>query len=146
MGVSEEGDLLDFPLLKYNQYEMVWGGVSLKGLIPKVAPVFVSDLKKEWTDQCGQLGLYAYMVRAKAVLAVDALYGRRAVWQDDPACIHRDKVAIEACSVFPKRIPHERQALFASHQKMYEGIEMILKVQAVAAIWGKTLLTVSLTL
>ena len=93
MGVSEEGDLLDFPLLKYNQYEMVWGGVSLKGLIPKVAPV----------------------------------------WQDDPACIHRDKVAIEACSVFPKRIPHERQALFASHQKMYEGIEMILKVQAVAA-------------
>ena len=100
--------MLDFPLLKYDQTEMIRGGVSFKGLVPNDTPVFVSDLKKEWMDQGGQLGkrggitaeVYAFMVRTKAVPAVKALYGNRGFWQDDPACIHHAAVAIEACSVF----------------------------------------------
>ena len=38
------------------------------------------------------------------------LYGELAVWQDDPARIHRTQEALEACSAFKFRIPHEHQA------------------------------------
>ena len=50
------------------------------------------------------------MVKTKVVPEVHKLYGRRAVWQDDPATIHRSEVALQVCSAFSSRIPHERQA------------------------------------
>lgn len=54
---------------------------------------------------------YAWMVRTKCVDAVNAVYpDGDAIWQDDPASIHRTKDAIAACSAFPERIPHDQQA------------------------------------
>ena len=45
-----------------------------------------------------------------AVPAVTKLLGQRAVWQDDPATIHRAEAALEACSAFASRVPHEEHA------------------------------------
>ena len=45
-----------------------------------------------------------------AVPAATKLYGQRAVWQDEPATIHCTEAALEACSAFTSRIPHEEQA------------------------------------
>ena len=51
------------------------------------------------------------MIRTKAVPAVQAVFpDGNAVWQDDPASIHRTRDALDACSVFNERIPHDKQA------------------------------------
>ena len=50
------------------------------------------------------------MVTKYVVPAVNQLYGERAVWQDDPATIHRTANALEACSAFRARVPHDEQA------------------------------------
>ena len=54
--------------------------------------------------------MYSHMVRSIAVPAVKQLYGDRAVWQDDPATIHRTPEALEACSAFKTRVSHDEQA------------------------------------
>ena len=74
------------------------------------------DLKSEWVNKGnpktrGVTGdMYAYMVTKYAVPAVNKVYGQRAVWQDDPATIHRTPAALEASDAFTSRIPHEEQA------------------------------------
>jgi hypothetical protein len=50
------------------------------------------------------------MITKYAVPAVNKLYGERSVWQYNPATIHRTEAALEACSAFASRIPHEEQA------------------------------------
>ena len=51
------------------------------------------------------------MVRTKAVPAVRAVFpDGDEIWQDDPASIHRTREAIDACTAFNDRIPHENQA------------------------------------
>ena len=42
--------------------------------------------------------------------AVNKPYGQRGAWQDDPATIHMTADALEACSAFKVRIPHNEQA------------------------------------
>ena len=43
--------------------------------------------------------------------AVAAVYpAGDAIWQDDPASIHRTRNALHACSAFAERIPHDVQA------------------------------------
>ena len=114
--MEEAGDKLEFVMEKYEDSFMIWGGVSLKGLIPSEAPIFVCDLKDEWTrlgnpKTRGVTGdMYAHMVTKYVVPAVNQLYGERAVWQDDPATIHRTANALEACSAFRARVPHDEQA------------------------------------
>ena len=54
---------------------------------------------------------YAWMIRNKAVAAVQEVYpAGDAIWQDDPASIHRTQAALDACSAFAERIPHNVQA------------------------------------
>ena len=114
--IAEAGDMLDYPQEKYEDSFMIWGGVSWKGLIPANAPIFVTDLKEEWRalgnpPTKGVTGdMYAHMITSYVVPEVERVYGRRAIWQDDPATIHRSKAALLACSAFPARIPHENQA------------------------------------
>lgn len=51
------------------------------------------------------------MITNKVVAAVNAVYpDGDAIWQDDPASIHRTRDALAACSVFNERIPPETQA------------------------------------
>ena len=127
--------MLEFQQEKFEDSFMVWGGISLKGLVPSKAPVFVCDLKKEWQDMGNQLGrgvngsMYAHMVTTKAFPAVMELYGQRGVWQDDPATIHRTAEALEACSVFKTRIPHEKQAPKMADVWPIENVWAILKAK-----------------
>lgn len=131
--MEDAGDLLEYKQEKFDDSFMVWGGLSLKGLIPSSAPVFVCDLKKEWGKQGNVVGrgvnspMYAYMVEKSAVPAVQKLYGNRAVWQDDPATIHRTPVALEACSAFKSRIPHDLQAPKMADIWPIENVWAILK-------------------
>ena len=53
---------------------------------------------------------YGKYVNKYAVPAVIKLYGQRGVWQDDPATIHLTASALEDCSAFNVRIPHNKQA------------------------------------
>ena len=84
--IEEAGDLLDFAQEKFEDSFMIWGGVSLKGLIPSTSPIFVCDLKKEWEKlgnpkTRGVTGdIYSFMITKYAVPAVTKLYGQRAVW------------------------------------------------------------------
>ena len=81
------------------------------------APLFVCDLKSEWVNKGnpktpGVTGdMYAYMVTKYAVPAVNKVYGQRAVWQDDPATIHRTPAALEASDAFTSRIPTRNKPL-----------------------------------
>ena len=131
--MDSAGDLLDFQQEKFGDSFMIWGGISAKGLIPSTAPVFVSDLKEEWgrmgyTVPRGVTGdMYAYMVTTKAVPAVQALYGQRAVWQDDPATIHRTANALEACQAFKHRVPHQEQAAKMADIWPIENVWAIVK-------------------
>ena len=54
--------------------------------------------------------MYVHMVTSHVVPAVRQLYGNQAVWQDNPAWIHRTAEALEACATFTSRIPHDIQA------------------------------------
>ena len=55
--------------------------------------------------------MYFYMVTSHVVSKVRQLYGNRAVWQDNPAWIHRRAKALEACAAFTSGIPYDIQAL-----------------------------------
>ena len=67
------------------------------------------------------------MITTIAVPAVKQVYGDRAVWQDDPATIHRTPAALEACSAFKHRIPHEQQAPKMADIWPIENVWAILK-------------------
>ena len=49
------------------------------------------------------------------------------MWQDDPATIHRTPVALEACSAFKTRVPHEIQAPKMADIWPIENVWAILK-------------------
>lgn len=73
-----------------------------------------------------QLGnFYAWMIRNKAVPAVNTVFpDGNAVWQDDPASIHRTKDALEACKAFAERIPHDKQAAKCSDTWPIEQVSL----------------------
>ena len=131
--MEEAGDLLEFTQEKYDESFMVWGGITFKGLVPSNAPVFVCDLKQSWARLGNPVGrgvnslMYAHLVTTIAVPAVKQLYGERAVWQDDPATIHRSPAALAACSAFKQRIPHEQQAPKMADVWPIENVWAILK-------------------
>ena len=98
---SEAGDILNSNEEKFSVGEMVWGGISWRGLVPAEKPVFVSDLQKKFepTPKSVNGDIYAYLVENIAAPAVRELYPDvSAIWQDDPASIHRCQVALEAVS------------------------------------------------
>ena len=49
-------NLLKFQQEKFDNSFMVWGGISLRGLLPAQALIFVADLKEEWRRLGHQLG------------------------------------------------------------------------------------------
>ena len=79
---------------------------------PEASNTFVSCIPLWAQVAKGVNGLmYLYMVTSHVVPAVRQLCGNRAVWQDNPAWIHRTAEALEACAAFTSRIPHDIQAL-----------------------------------
>ena len=71
--------------------------------------------------------MYAYMVNQYAVPDVNQVYGQRAVWQDDPATIHRTPAALEASDAFSSRIPHKEQAPKIAYVWPIENVWVIVK-------------------
>ena len=93
------GDILEFSGETFAQGEMIFGAVTVRGLVPKNGPVFVSDLLKSYDPMpksaTGQI--YADMIDIKIAPAVKQLYPRgTAVWQNDGAKIHRSEIALSA--------------------------------------------------
>ena len=87
---KDGGEMLEFSEEKFAQGEMIFGAVTVRGLVPKNGPIFVSDLLKSYDPKpksvTGQI--YADMINMKIAPAVHQLYPRgNAVWQDDGAKI-----------------------------------------------------------
>jgi len=107
-------EMLEFSQEKFAQGEMIFGAVTVRGLVPKNGPIFVSDLLNQYNPKpksvTGQI--YADMIDQKIAPAVNELYPwSNAVWQDDGATIHRSQVALDGIQRnFNHRIPHELQA------------------------------------
>ena len=97
------------------------------------APLFVCDLKSEWGNNrhpknWGVNGdMYAYMVNQYPVPAVNQVYGQMAVWQDNPATIHRTPATLEASDAFSSRIPHKEQAPKIAYVWPIENVWVIVK-------------------
>ena len=108
------GELLEMTQEKFSQGEMIFGAITMRGLVPKNAPIFVSDLKKSY-QPCPKTvnsQMYADMIKNKIAPAVKRLYPRNnAVWQDDGATIHRTQLALQTVEQnFSARVPIEHQA------------------------------------
>ena len=110
--LAEAGDLVEFVQEKFEDSFMVWCRICLKGLFPPLAPIFVVDLKAEWARMGNQLGIgatspmYAHTITSQVVDIVRQIYRNQAMSHQ----IHRTPEALQACSAFPRRIPHKRQA------------------------------------
>ena len=68
--------------------------------------------------------MYAHMVRTKAVPAVKKLYGTRAVWQDDPATIHRTAEALEAQTSVSEKEPGSKAQLKNIISKVWREMDL----------------------
>ena len=110
---------------------MVFGAVTSRGLIPPNAPIYVSDLLQGYDPKpksvTGQV--YADMLDEKIGPAVAELYKRgQAIWQDDPATVHRAGISISAVERnFRFRVPHDIQAPKMSDVWPIENVWGILK-------------------
>ena len=128
---KDGGDLLEFSEEKFAQGEMIFGAVTVRGLVPQNGPIFVSDLLKSYDPKpksvTGQI--YADMIDRKMAPAVQQIYPRNnAVWQDDGAKIHRSKVALEAIDRnFRYRIPYDLQAPKMADVWPIENVWAIIK-------------------
>ena len=112
---DEAGDMLETAKEKYSAGDMIWGGVSARGLVPSESPIFVSELFLEYQHPRPKSIngiMYADMVREKAGPAVLQLYPEgNAIWQDDGARIHRCPEVLEAvAATFRYRVDPVLQA------------------------------------
>jgi hypothetical protein len=129
----EAGDLLESPEEKYSVGEMIWGGVSYRGLIPASAPVFVSDLCNKYSPKPTTVNgsMYADLVKEEAKAAVDHLYPEKdSIWQDDGASIHRCEEALEAVQEsFHERVCPIMQAPKCADLWPVENLWSIIKAE-----------------
>ena len=123
--------LLGAPEEKFSAGVMVWGGVSYRGLVPAAAPVFCDEFLAEYDPVPKSMNgdRYADLIREKAGPAVLQLYpAGNAIWQDDPATIHRCAAAIKACDeTFKFHLPHKTQAPKCADIWPIENVWAIIK-------------------
>ena len=77
---------------------MIFGALTVTGLIPQNAPVYVSDMKKanHPPPKTVNSPMLTDLIEATIAPAVREHYpGNNAVWQDDRATIHRTRLALE---------------------------------------------------
>lgn len=80
---------------KFTLGEMIFGAVTVRGLVQENAPIFISDLKKTYDPAPKTVNsqMYADLIDDKISGAVKKLYPRgHTEWQDDCATIHRTDV------------------------------------------------------
>ena len=109
-GRDQAGDKLESREEKYSVGVMIWGGVSWRGLVPSDRPVFMDEFYKNYNPAPKTVSgiMYADLVKDYASPAVKKLYpDGSAIWQDDPATIHRCRAALEAVEdQFSRRLDH----------------------------------------
>ena len=72
--------------------------------------------------------VYADMLQTILGPEVKKLLPRGALWQDDPATIHRSRVALKAVNeTFPRRVPHETQGKKMADVWPIENVWAIVK-------------------
>lgn len=129
--VAAAGDLLDHKQEKYAPSLMIFGAVSVRGLVPTDAPIFVDQLLKEWTPPQKSVNgeIYADMMRTTIGPAAKTLFPRGdVVWQDDPATIHRCPAALSAVEEsFKFRVPHDKQSAKMADVWPIENLWAIIK-------------------
>ena len=93
---------------KFTLGEMIFGAVTVRGLVPENAPIFISDPAPKTVNS----QMYADLIDDKISGAVKKLYPRgHTEWQDDCATIHRIDVGLTAVfNNFSHRIPYELQS------------------------------------
>ena len=131
MSREAAGDKFESKEEEYSVGDMIWGGVSWRGLVPSDKPVFMSDFYKDYNPVPKTVNgeMYADLVRSYAAPAVNELYpDGSACWQDDPASIHCCQAAITAVSeCFNKRLDHFKQCPKFSDVWLIENVWGIVK-------------------
>ena len=129
--INEAGDLLDHQQEKYSVSLMIFGAVSVRGLLPPESPIFVDQLLSQWEPKPKSVNgqIYADMNKTDVGPAAKVLYPRGdGVWQDDPATIHRCPAAIDAVAEsFKFRVPHDKQAPKMADVWPIENVWAIIK-------------------
>lgn len=127
------GDSLESSEEKFSLGEMIWGGISARGLIPSESPIFVSDLSAGYNPRPKTVNseMYADMIREKAGPAILALYPEGdAIFQDDNATIHRSRVSLTAVAeTFNRRLDPAIQASKMADVYPIENIWSIIKTK-----------------
>ena len=135
--IQEVGDLLDHQQEKFAVSLMIFGAVSVRGLLPPDAPVFVDQLLTQWEPRpktvSGQI--YADLIRTVVAPAARELYPRGdGIWQDDGAKIHRTAEVLQAVQQnFKHRVPVDLQAPKMADVWVIENVWAILKEKVKAA-------------
>ena len=108
------GDLLESNEEKFSLGEMIWGGVSSKGLIPKSSPIFVSELCNQYDPKPKTVNseIYTDMIKEQVGPAILEVYpDGQAIFQDDGATIHRARISMDAVhETFKHRVDPADQA------------------------------------
>ena len=89
---KDGGEMLEQSEEKFTLGEMIFGAVTVRGLVQENAPIFISDLKKTYgpAPKTVNSQMYADLIDDKISGAVKKLYTRgHTEWQDDCATIHR---------------------------------------------------------
>lgn len=111
---KDGGEMLEQSEEKFTLGEMIFGAVTVRGLVQENAPIFISDLKKTYDPAPKTVNsqMYADLIDDKISGAVKKLYPRgHTEWQDDCATIHRTDVGLTAVfNNFSHRIPYELQS------------------------------------
>lgn len=128
---SNAGDLLVSSEEKFSLGEMIWGGISYRGLIPKESPIFVSELCALYSQKQTTVNatMYADMIREKVGPEVLAVYPEGdAVFQDDGATIHRAASSLAAVAeTFKFRLSPDDQANKMADVWPIENVWSIIK-------------------
>ena len=116
---------------KYSVGEMIWGGISWRGLVPSNKPVFMSEFFKDYEPIPKTVNgtMYCDLLRRYAAPAVEELYpDGSACWQDDPATIHRSTAALETVNeLFSRRLDPTKQCPKFSDVRPIKNVWGIVK-------------------
>ena len=129
--------MLDHQQEKFSVRLMIFGAVSVRGLLPPGAPIFVDQMLEEWDPRPKTVTgeIYADLIRTVVAREAKKLYPRgNAIWQDDGARIHRTAEVLEAVDeVFKYRVPVEVQAAKMADVWVIENVWGIIKEKVKAA-------------
>ena len=110
MELSTPGSLKKLSSITFEDSFIVWGELSIKGLIQAKLYAFCQTWRKdEWKvlNEPKEQRCYWWHVCLNDHIQSCA---RGKVWQEDTATSHQTLAALEACTAFSSWVPHDRQS------------------------------------